>query len=204
MEVSGWNCSSGARSSRSCSDWAPAFTVDGKGGAARPYSSPEYWRGDPPPLRQIAVRQVAEEFVTGEVSAEVRNARDVKERAFGTSSSSHGAPGVSLTSVSFFICHATRVRSRCVTLLRDLQRINAKLSADMRKRIVPTGRCPAEFSVEFRIKNGNRTIGRDAVAVRVLGVMRQRVQCERVFVQVPRFADERRHKIPFVPGASDR
>ena len=66
----------------------------------------------------------------------------------------------------------------------------------MRHRIVPIGHVISIFAPQLGIQHRHRPVGRDAVPLGIGGIVLQRAESERVFVEVLRLADQRRDEVP--------
>jgi len=65
----------------------------------------------------------------------------------------------------------------------------------VRHWILPIGHAVPELATQLWIEDRDRAIGGDAVTFRIGGVVFQRSQCERIFVQVLGLTDELRNEI---------
>ena len=84
---------------------------------------------------------------------------------------------------------------RRVSPRRDLEHVEAELRPDVRHRIIPIGHITSVFPPQLGIQHRHRAIGGNAVPLGIGGIVFQRAQSERIFVEVLRFADQRRDEI---------
>ena len=84
---------------------------------------------------------------------------------------------------------------RRVSPRRDLEHVEAELRPDVRHRIIPIGHSTPVFPPQLGIQHRHRAVGGDAVPLGIGGIVLQRAERERIFVQVLRFADQRRDEI---------